>query len=278
VLVVVHVYYPQMWSELLMCIRNVGAADMVVTYVDEAAVTVARQDLPNAVFLRCENRGYDVWPFLKAVGTVRLDDYDVVVKLHTKRDVESAEEILVGNTCLNGPRWRDHLLAFVRTPRAWRKALTCLGRGRTGMVADRHVIFGRRDATKDIYRLSFDRAVALLDEKWGLKVRSGASFVGGTMFAVRAELLRPFVRYPFTAEMFDVSAGHSSETLAHVLERMMGLAISAQGYRVAAFNGSVLFRRLRYAVLHFLYQNRKSDRRHSIRLCCITVYRKKLCA
>ena len=52
VLVVVHVFYPRLYPELAAAVRNLGAADLVVTFVDEAAVTVARRDFPSAMFPR----------------------------------------------------------------------------------------------------------------------------------------------------------------------------------------------------------------------------------
>ena len=100
-LVAVHVYYPQLWSELAACVRNIdGACDLVVTYVDEAAVQGARRDFPEARFLKCENRGYDIWPFVAALQASDLSAYDAIVKLHTKRDVESDITFGRGSTWL----------------------------------------------------------------------------------------------------------------------------------------------------------------------------------
>ena len=67
-LVVIHLYYPQLWKELLECVWSIdGEKDVLVTYGDESAVAEARRDLPEARFIRCENRGFDVWPFLFAL-------------------------------------------------------------------------------------------------------------------------------------------------------------------------------------------------------------------
>ena len=276
ILAVVHVFYPRLYPELAAAVRNLGAADLIFTFVDEAAVAAARRDVPEATFLRCENRGYDVWPFLKALQTADLAGYDLVVKLHTKRDVEFPHRIVIGHTWLNGPRWRRHLLAFVRTPAAWRRTVARFRDPRVGMVADRHVIFGRRDAMTDAHRRSFDAARATLNGEWGLHVPADATFVGGTMFAARAEALRPFAARRYAPEMFAVSRGHDSETLAHVLERMLGLAVCGQGYRLVAFRGSVAVRRFGYAFLRLFVRSRWSRRRHTIRVCGITVWRRKL--
>jgi len=276
ILVIAHVFYPERWPELAACIRSVGACRLVVTYVDETAVAEARRDFPDATFVPCENRGYDVWPFLKALKTCDLDAADVVVKLHTKRDLVCPKRNVVGHTLLNGSAWRDHLLAFVRTPDAWRRTLRRFEDPKVGLVADRHVIFLRRDGLKSKYCASFDAAVRELNEKWSIPARRSGRFVGGTMFAVRAALLKPFAAHPFAPDDFSVSGGHENETYAHVLERMFGLAVSGQGFRVVAFNGSVFWRRVGHVVGKFLFDSRRSDRRRSIRICGITVYLKKI--
>ena len=276
VLVVAHVFYPELWPELAGCICNIVDCDLTVTYVDEASVAEARRDFPRARFLLCENCGYDVWPFLKAVQSVDLAGYDLVVKLHTKRDVDLPRKAEVGYTVLNGSRWRDYLLAFVRTPGAWAKTIARFADPSIGMVADRHVVFRRCDAKREAHGGSFDTAVRELNEKWGIPSKRNGRFVGGTMFAVRAPILARLVARPFSAEMFGASGGHENETYAHVLERMFGLVVSGLGFRVEGFDGSVAVRRFWAAVGKFFFDSRRTERRRSIRLCKITVYLRRL--
>jgi len=276
VAVIAHVFYPELWPELAECIRTVGPCDLTVTYVEEAAVAEARRDFPNARFVPCENRGYDIWPFLRALREIDLSAVDVVVKLHTKRDIVCAKRNIVAHTLLNGSAWRDRLLAFVKTPEAWRRTCRKFDNPKVGLVADRHVIFLRRDGLKEKYCASFDAAVRELNEKWGIPARRSGRFVGGTMFAVRAALLRPFAERTFAPEMFDVSGGHETETYAHVVERMFGLAVGGQGCKVVAFNGSVFWRRVGHVVGKFLWESRRSDRRRSVRICKITVYLRRI--
>ena len=241
--VVVHVFYPEFWPELANAIRNVGPCDLFVTYVDEAAVEGARRDFPEARFVRSENRGYDVWPFLKVVQTLDLASYGCIVKLHTKRDVVDDFKYEFNHTVFNGSAWREFLLGFVKTPAAWRKTLRVLSRPSVGLVADRHVILRRRDVLIARTRETFDRAAELL----GLSVdgmRRRGQYVAGTMFAAKPEALRPLLGRTYAAEDFEPPEGHLTETFAHVLERALGLSVSAAGLRLAAFNGSLFWRRL----------------------------------
>ena len=241
--VIVHVFYPELWPELAQCVRNVGGdREVFVTYSDEASVSEARRDFPDAHFVRCENRGYDVWPFLMVLQALDLGNYDCIVKLHTKRDVDDGFRYRFNHVLLNGSAWREYLLAFAKTPAAWRKTARKLSRPDVGLVADRHVIMRRRDVPIARTYETFDRAAELL----GLpaeRMRRTGQYVAGTMFAAKPAALRPILARAFSADDFEPPQGHLTETLAHVLERAMGLSVSAAGLRLAAFSGSLFWRR-----------------------------------
>lgn len=245
--VIVHVFYPQFWPELAQCIRNIGGdREIFVTYSDEASVAGARRDFPNARFVLCENRGYDVWPFLRVMQTLDLGDYDCIVKLHTKRDVEETRGYHFNHVKFYGPVWRNHLLAFVRTPEAWMRTLRKLSRPDVGMVADRHVVMRRNDVKWERTRASFDAAAGFLGIDPEAARRNG-QYVAGSMFVARPAAFLPLLEKPLEAKMFEPPKGHLTETFAHVLERAMGLSVAAAGLRLAAFNGSLFWRRLFYA-------------------------------
>ena len=246
VLVVAHVFYPQFWPELAACICNITEPkDVVVTYVDESSVIEARHNFPGARFIRCENRGYDIWPFVHALQSVDLGSYDAVVKLHTKRDIVDGIRYHFNHATFNGSAWRNFLLAFVKTPEAWRRTRALLLKRGVGMVADRHVVMRRRDVRIERTQQSFDAAAEFLglDPK---SVRRLGQYVAGTMFAAKPAALRPLLEKPIAAEMFEPPAGHQTETFAHVMERALGLSVSAAGLKIAAFNGSLGLRRAWY--------------------------------
>ena len=126
--VVAHVFYPEMWPELAECVRSIGGGvELVVTCVDRAVGEAALRDFPGARLVVCENRGFDVWPFLKAIGEIDIHGFDAVVKLHTKRDIDLGFDCRFNGCDFNGPNWRNRLLAFCRTPGAWRVAVDSAG-------------------------------------------------------------------------------------------------------------------------------------------------------
>lgn len=246
--IVIHVFYPELWPELWDCIRNVSEPhDVFVTFSDAASVEAVRRDMPEAKFVPCENRGYDIWPFLKVLRSLPPNAYDQVVKLHTKRDVLDDLRYRFNHAVFNGTAWRDYLLAFLRTPEAWRKTLALLSKPDVGMVADRHVVMRRGDVPLERTKASFDRAVEFLKLPADETARRG-QYVAGTMFAAKFAALKPLLRRDFSAEDFDPPQGHMTETFAHVMERALGLSVSAAGLRIVAWNGSL---RLRRFLFHF---------------------------
>ena len=68
------------------------------------------------------------------------------------------------------------------------------------------------------------------------------------MFVAKFAALEPLLGLDLSADDFDPPQGHETETFAHVMERALGLSVSAAGLRIAAFNGSL---RLRRFLFHF---------------------------
>jgi len=253
ILAVVHVYYPEFWPELRTCLENVAdAVDVVVTYADEAAVAEARRDFPSARFVKCENRGFDVWPFLKAVKEMDLTPYDAVVKLHTKRDFNIDAEGWINRCRMNGGAWRRFLLSFVASAEAWRRSRRLLAGKDVGLVADWRVIVGRASPGLKMYRDEFDAAVRDLGLAGNPDVAVKGRYVAGTMFAARPAALAPLLSCRFEASMFDPSVRDGGEKRAHLVERQFGLSAFAAGFKVVPWNGLVPLRRFVAAVDKFV--------------------------
>ena len=232
ILVVAHVFYPQLWNELAECVRNVSEPhDLTITYSDESAVVQARRDFPSARFIRCENVGFDIWPFLRALDGIDLGAYSYVVKLHTKRDVILDRPFRFNHANFAGARWRNRLLSFIRTPEAWRRSMARISSDRSiGMVADAACILRRNDVPWELTREGFDKGLELA-RSIGVDP-ANPQFVGGTMFLARAEIFHPLLGR-FSAADFGGELVHGTVTLAHFLERAIGFCACANGMRIA---------------------------------------------
>ena len=104
VLVIVHVFYPELWPPLADRIARIPApVDLVVTLVEgrsEALADSIVAQFPDARFEVVPNRGRDMWPFVRVLELGLVGDYDAVLKLHTKASVHR----------IDGDAWRDRLL------------------------------------------------------------------------------------------------------------------------------------------------------------------------
>ena len=244
ILCIVHVFYPELWPELAGCIRNLDEPfDLVVTCVDGAddIPDMVLRDFPRARILRCGDRGFDVWPFLKALEGTDLSAYDLLVKLHTKRDLP--EPLVFNGMVYSGAKWRESLLSFIKTPEAWaRSKARILSDERIKMVAAADCILRRRDSPWPQSRAGFDEGLAIC-RRLGIRPVN-PQFVGGTMFAARPAIFKPLVG-AFSAADFEGAAAHTTSTTAHYVERAIGFCATADGGRISDPDGRLAAIRLR---------------------------------
>ena len=190
-----HVFYADLWPELCACVDNVvavcGAGDvsLVVTY-PEMSVGL-RAEIQNRKFgcpvrfVGVQNRGYDVGPFVcEFLNKVDLDSVDLVVKLHTKRDVDT----WMNFRPMKGSQWRHELLKFCSTEKAFQKTIAAFSRYlKLGMVTSHRVInYCGSDWGEDA------RVVKqMLRDEFGLAPQHLVT-ASGTMFCARAEIFKRF--------------------------------------------------------------------------------------
>ena len=283
-LCIVHVFYSDFWPEIASCLRNIdGPLDLVVTYVDETKgiPEMVRRDFPEARFVLCENRGFDIWPFIKALKAIDLSKYSVLVKLHTKRDVRRNGRPLLFNHCdFSESAWREYLLGFIRDKETWAATVAHLAQPGVGMVADRHVILRRDDTPWFVARHTMDRAFALVEGLYGRPVRKGTQFVAGTMFAARPSVFAKLLSRGWTADDFAQSVRDNTEQTAHVLERSLGIIVTAEGLRIDSPRGDLWRWRIGASVRDFLrgipgflWSNESNDGRRIVKVMGISVYR-----
>ena len=86
---VAHVYYPELWEELVGHLRVIPVDfDLIVTNASGTMLAIDAARLPavtHVLLLDVENRGRDLWPLAQLVNAGLLDCYDLVLKVHTKR-------------------------------------------------------------------------------------------------------------------------------------------------------------------------------------------------
>ncbi len=226
ILVHVHVFYTSVWPELRACLQRIAPCPMelYVTFAEPCADIEAdvAACFPGAHVLMVPNRGFDVAPFLQVLSQVNLDDYSYVVKLHTKRGADAQ-----GVGMLRGEEWRQALLAFLSSHERLQEHVAAFeADARIGMQADWRLFVGH-----DPYDKKASRALRRWLKERGLP-RCKFCYVAGSMFMARAEVMKMLQGFGLGMEDFAPSAQHHAQ-LAHVVERLMGYCVYAQGYMLS---------------------------------------------
>lgn len=234
-LVHMHVYHTQHYPELKECLKNLEGLnyDLYVSFSEDHPDIEEdiRKFKPDAVIFKCPNRGYDVAPFLDVLRRVNLEDYDLVIKLHTKRDTPVKEKLINLNIHY---KWREHLLSFISNQDNLHKTLKAfIDRPELGMAANFKLLLtenGHRHAKRQ--ESLFLQAIDFMTNK--LKVvpipADRCRYVGGTMFMARAELFAPIKQANLGYEDFAVTDVNNKDEhdLAHLFERVFGWLVTSQ--------------------------------------------------
>ena len=279
--VFMHLFYTEMLDELLSYLQTLSSVpeleyDLVVTLCssDSEIEQKIYAFKDNAQIIFVPNRGYDVAPFLQAVKSVHLHNYDYLIKIHSKRNLSSPAYL--PSCCLEGDAWRKKLLEFIATPENFASALSQFEKNqKIGMITSPELIIS--SAKQDI---EADRKAEKVLRGMGLVLKD-KSFVAGTMFMARASLFRLWKHLPYTASDFEeFDPTHKGGSLAHALERVLGFMVTAQGYKISPYYPISLKYRLKTLTYHlknfFFYKRVNSKGKLHIKICKIPVYSKQL--
>lgn len=255
ILVHVHLFYLEMWQEIQSCLKNLDKLhlkwDLYVTLVDKDECNhiikikeIIQAFKPDAVVLTVANRGYDVGPFIEILNHVDLHNYDLVFKLHSKRNVNPLTTL--GNFYdVSGPKWRVFLLSFICSQDKLKKLLKAFSTDPSlGMAASYNLIIPFRKHGK--YNEWVMQQCYKLFKQLNINPRPEKKFkyVAGTMFAIRTEILQKIKELKLDINSFSTPDRKNERDLAHVLERFMGwivTSISAIENNIPTKNDSEVF-------------------------------------
>ncbi len=226
--VIVHLYYYELFEEIISDLKNIiEPFDLYITTPFEADIPLileeANRRTQSVMILLCRNKGRDVGPFLALYRTGRLDHYDAVLKLHTKKSRYSDQ----------GDYWRRELykplcgdsLTILRTLRLIRER-------RCGLVGPQH------------YFLTDQKFWGANRARLGMILQScnaqhmgeepELAFFAGTMFWFAPKAIAALHAAEGKAVEFEMENGMQDGTLAHAWERAFCLLVRVAGFQVSS--------------------------------------------
>lgn len=224
--IVVHVYYIDVWDKIkekLLTIEHDYKLFITSSPEKCALLKPEVESLFNNVsFLSVENKGMDVLPFLKAIDYFKLDQYDTVLKLHTKNE-KSLTRKLQGDIILSSlinSYVIDNVFSSHNDPVAIFPGFFTRS------------IKGLMYANRKIYS-------QLLCALYGFeKQMPGDYFAAGTMFWLPGKYLailrkNMYVLEPFFNSSYIKYSTGGDATPAHALERLFGGLVENENLKLS---------------------------------------------
>ena len=232
VLVHLHIYYRDQTDYFIGKLSNICGCewDLYVTMTELNSETESKllSFKPDAHIMKVENRGYDVWPFIRVLKSVDLDKYDYILKLHTKNRSDASSRI--NGLSLDNYKWRDELVnPLLKSKKIFLKLLDIFDRyPEVGLMCShllyKHISNGLKE---DMSKLDNEL------KRLGLNVKD-KKFCAGTMFIARSAPYKLFQNDGLIdiGLFSDIPHSHSIGSMAHVYERILTMVVNAAGYKV----------------------------------------------
>ncbi|THD08470.1 glycoside hydrolase family 99-like domain-containing protein [Metallibacterium scheffleri] len=224
VCVVLHAFYPELLDEILLPLRTWGVPYRLLLSTVAASEKAVRQRIAalgmTAEIQVFENRGRDVLPFLQLASRLLDEGENLVLKLHTKRSLHRGD----------GETWRRDLLnKLVALDESECILQAFQAQPALGMVVpDGHLLSLRAywgANAGNVQSLCRRMGIGEIDP-------DTAAFPAGSMFYARLEALRPLLDTSLELFEFEPETGQQDGTMAHAIERVLGLCVQAAGMRV----------------------------------------------
>jgi len=224
---VVHVYYPELFDEIVERLQRCATLHtVIVTYTtDDHYLRVQQSARPlvaqgaTVELVRVDNRGRDMLPFVTVAPRALATGCQAFVKVHTKRSPHLGPY---------GDRWRRGLLdgllpdpATIAQASQWFSEVDNVGFGVP------YAYLGTW-----AHRGSNRRNVRRLAQRAGLRAGWRSPFPAGGMYWSGAEWLELVVALGLGADDFEAESGQLDGTTAHALERLVGCFAMSRRARV----------------------------------------------
>ncbi len=222
VAIVCHVYYLDLWPEIVSFLKNMPVAyDLYITTPRRLAEDVercVRSDVQDAIIIPCVDGGRDIGPFFEALaGAYHLLDYDALCKIHTKKGV--TQPVAWRHCLLRSVLGERDVISDILISLHTHEELAMVG-ARSLFVSGKTFIGPNRPwLTKIMAALDVEEPT--LD--WG--------FFAGSMFWIKPNTLSALVRYVRDNISFNDDNTSNDGQIAHALERAIGLVAASKTHR-----------------------------------------------
>ena len=275
-----HLYYLDMWENIKNSyLVNLDSDYFLYVTMNEDNEEIKKDILsfhPNSKIVKIENLGFDIGPFIYFLHDINLDEYEYLLKIHTKGSSRKVYCYYPKNYYIDYKIWFKLLAdALLKDKATWHKNLTHFENDKTlGMLSSKYTIYRGEKAM-----CGNEQNIFNLLQKMNYHYDDSMEFVVGTIFMVRSQLMK-VIKDNITFDDFANSLNAQDGTISHAIERILGYVIHVQGYNIKGydFNLKVLWDTFRLGkVGRFFFDKRITSKNYLlIRILGIPVFHKKL--
>jgi len=218
--IILHLFYPELAEEFKQLTDSLEA-DIWISIVDRTNQPLVESFFPHAHIVLVPNRGRDLAPFLSVARLMDIEQYEFALKLHSKRSPH----------LYDGNHWRRKILSGL-LPENFNPALFLAYLRRNpdiGIIAPTNYKY-KYNISENIG--SNQHMLTRLEKLADVTREPKDEFVAGSMFWFRPQAILPLLALPIRTGDFEFEEGQIDGTLAHALERFMGIIVRASGYRI----------------------------------------------
>ena len=218
ILVILHLFYDESWKEIVEYLKNLNYYNykLLVTVtenrISEQTLNDIRSIDRDARIVQVPNRGFDLGPFFEVISYIQVQEYDLIIKLHSKGTKRFMQYIY--DQFFFRRSWFldlfDGLLSAASVHRVI--DIICNDPSVSIVAADNLLV-------KDPIEKA--RLYGAFGKPYGLCLPDSYLFVAGTCLAMSPGHVGKLQKLGFSIDSFDKSASESVEDLAHFLERFM---------------------------------------------------------
>ncbi len=259
--VILHLYYQDLWEDIkpyLLNLDKVTSFDLYITITQENKnltddINSSFSENVNIHIEQIENlpQGADIYPFIHIINKIDLDKYDILYKIHSKRNIEDLY-IKSNGIYLGKNLWRDYMLNEILGKQNIKKCIQVFqNKPKIGAVGFMPLLIEVNEENPMIFHKPSE-IYSLFSSKIKISLQNKYKFIGGTNFAIRANILK-CIKNTYDKTTFSENAGVKFSNVTYAFEDLMGYIVENQGYR---FSGTCIFSNK--IILNFL--SRKSLR------------------
>lgn len=228
VLVHLHLYYFNQVNYIINKLKNINNCDwdLYITICEENQKIIQKilKFKPDTHIIKVKNIGYDIWPFISVLNEVDLNNYDFILKIHTK-NTRNLKRTYYGTNYT----WRNLLMdALLKNKKIYNSNLYKLIQNpQIGMIASKSTLAPMGNSIKED-SIMYDEFC----KRYNIKIPKG-NFVAGTMFIARAKCFQ-IIKTMNIKEKDFVKDQHTNDTgtNAHVIERIFSRIIEYQNFKI----------------------------------------------